>query len=276
MKNISVIAVVYNEGHRIETFLKSFSWSDDVIVVDKSSTDNTREIALKYTENVILVPYSDTGDEIKYGLAQAKNDWILTVTASDLIHPKLVKKIIKLINTKDFDFEVISLPFAIYVFGIRNPKRSPWGLVNKEWLIKKEVLSPSKEVHKEMEHNSKKIFKMGFSETENLYHLTHESMETFLERHTRYTRCEALKYNDEKTAFRSSLKELLRSVYEVFIKKRSFLLGWDGLALGLAYISYFIFKYLFIWEKFRGKGSTEYSKIKQDIIKLWEDESKIK
>ena len=98
--NITVITVVYNEEERIETLLKTMQWSDDIIVIEKSSTDKTKKIALRYTQNVITVPYSDTGDELKYGLEIAKNKWILTVTASDIIHPKLVDKLLELINSE--------------------------------------------------------------------------------------------------------------------------------------------------------------------------------
>lgn len=48
--NISVVVVVYNEEGRIENFLKSFLWADEIIVVDKSSTDRTIEIARNFTK----------------------------------------------------------------------------------------------------------------------------------------------------------------------------------------------------------------------------------
>ncbi len=45
MSNISVIALVYNEEKRIRNLLDTLAWSDDVILIDKSSTDRTVEIA---------------------------------------------------------------------------------------------------------------------------------------------------------------------------------------------------------------------------------------
>jgi glycosyltransferase involved in cell wall biosynthesis len=270
-KNISVIAVVYNEAHRIEYFLRSFQWSDDLIIIDKSSTDNTRDIVLKYTQNLIIVPYSDTGDEAHYGVEIAKNEWVMTLTASDTIHPALVAELLKLINKDGFEYDVISLPYALYVFGIRNPKRSPWHSTRKSILMKKDALKLSTEVHREYSTSSDRIYRMDYSDKKNLYHLTHENMGSFFERHNRYTRLEAELSFNERDALRASLKELFKSIKFVLFKKKSFLLGWDGVALGLAYISYFIMKYLYVWEKFRGKGPAEYANIRKEMLGMWND-----
>jgi glycosyltransferase involved in cell wall biosynthesis len=274
MKNISVIVVVYNEEKRIETFIKSFLWSNDLIIVDKSSTDATRDIISKYPMvKMITTDYSDTGDEIKYGIESAQNTWVMTLTASDIIHPNLVRKLTKLINDDDFTYDVIALPFAIYVFGIRDIKRSPWCAAHKEWMYKKHIVQTSTVVHKEMFHKSKNIYVMPYSDDENLFHLTHETMESFMERHIRYTRIETNNYEDEKRALQASFKDFLNSVKEVCFKRKSFLKGWDGVALGLAYISYFILKFLFVWQKFRGHGVAEYQKIRSEILTLWDKKS---
>lgn len=274
MKNISIIAVVYNEEARIETFIKSFLWSDDLIIVDKSSTDNTREIIAKYPQvKLVVTDYSDTGDEVKYGIECAKNEWVMTVTASDIIHPNLVTKLIKFINDDSFNYDVIALPFAIYVFGLRDVKRSPWCAAHKEWMYKKHIVQTSSVAHKETSHSSKNIYVMPYSETENLFHLTHETMDSFMERHIRYTRTEAKSYTDEKSALRDAFKDFRGAIKEVCFKRKSFLKGWDGVALGLAYISYFILKFLFVWQKFRGYGTTEYQKIRSEVLTLWDKQN---
>ncbi|MBN1604421.1 MAG: glycosyltransferase [Chitinispirillaceae bacterium] len=275
MKNITVVTVVFNEEKRIETFIKSFLWSNDLIIIDKSSTDSTREIIRHYPSITLIdAPYSDTGSEFKLGIDIAKNEWLMTLTASDIIHPDLVEKLLKLINDPSFDYEAVALPFAMMVFGIREVKRSPWGAATKELLYRKNVIKTSSVVHEEFSHVSRKIYKFKYSEYENLFHLTHETLETFFERHIRYTRLESNKYSDCSIALKSSLKELIRSVKCVTLKRKTFLLGWDGIALSLAYVSYFIFKFLFVWEKFRGKGRSEYSTIRSDILSLWERRDK--
>lgn len=268
-KGISVITVVYNEESRIDSLLGSMLWSDDIIVIDKSSTDKTHEIALRYTPNVISVPYTDANDIVKHGIDKAKHEWVMTVTASDIIHPLLVDKVLLLINDISFDYDIIALPFSIYVFGI-NDKRSPWSSTTKKWLFKKRVAIVRDEIHKEISFSSVKIYEMKSDDDERLSHLTHANTTTFLERHIRYTKIEVNNYTDERQGLRQTFKQILSSLYIVFFKKKCFLLGWDGIALGLAYVSYYILKYLFVWEKFRGKGDSIYASLRKKNIEQWE------
>jgi hypothetical protein len=53
----------------------------------------------------------------------------------------------------------------------------------------------------------------------------------------------------------------------VTIKKRVFMMGWDGVALGLAYLSYFMMRFLYTWERLRGLDSGVY---KEEILKIRE------
>lgn len=266
MKNISIVAVVYNEEQRIESFIKSFSWSNDIIIIDKSSTDNTVDIIKEHDVKLMSLPYSDSGDEIKHGIEIAKNEWVMTLTASDIIHYNLVKDLLNYINDKEFDYDVISLPFAIYVLGLSDPKRSPWCLTNKPLMYKKSVIVTSNEVHKEITFNSTNIYKMKPSKDENLCHLTHETLDILTERHLRYTKLQAKQIENNSNSLKIGFKGILRSIYFVIIKKKSFLKGYDGIALGVAYISYFILRYLSIWEKVRGDGSSVYSKLRNEML----------
>ena len=159
MKNISIFAIMYNEEERIEDFLQSFSWSDDIVLVDKSSTDNTVQLAKKYNATIVSVPYTDKVEEIaNAGIEKTKHEWVMLVTLSDIIHPKLAQKLLDTVNLPNFDYDVISMPYAIYVFGIKN-SRSPWYNTRESKLAKKSVIKISDRVHEERGTTSKKIYK---------------------------------------------------------------------------------------------------------------------
>jgi len=267
MNELSVITVLFNEEHRIERLLNSLRWCKEVIVVDKSSTDNTVQIARSYSNvKIINVPYSDTGPEVQIGVNAASNLWVLHLTASDIIHPKLVDELLLLINKPDFDYDIIDVPFAMYVFGIRS-RRSPWHIKTKQWMFKKTVLQARNEVHNEVCLVSKKHYKLKLAnENYAIHHLTHQTLDSFIERHMRYCRAETNKYSDETKAFKEISKEIWRAFKSVFFKRKTWLLGWDGFALGIAYISYYIFKFLFVWQKFRATGEKKYSELEQNIF----------
>ncbi len=272
--NITVITVVYNEEERIETLLKSMQWSDDIIVVEKSSTDKTKEIALRYTQNVITVPYSDTGDETKYGVKVAKNEWVMTVTASDIMHPKLAGKLLELVNNEKINthYDIIRFPFQMGALGIID-KHSPWYFPLKPWLCKKSVLVTKNEVHREVSFSSNRIYKMKKSNTEAMFHLTHQDLDSFFERHLRYTKAETKKYDSKVKGLLTALKEMFLAIIWLIFYKRVWLLGWNGIALAFAFLSYYMMKYLFIWEKFEGKGAGKYKKLQDSILKEWGNKS---
>ena len=265
--NITVTAVVYNEEARIENFLKSFSWSNDIIIVDKSSTDRTREISKAYGANVIKVPYSDTGGELAFAVDAAKNEWLMSLTASDMIHPSLADKMLELVNQKDFDYDIIALPFAAYTLGICH-KRSPWFLPRKNWLFKKTVFSRCDKVHQEAKGlSSKKIYKMPKDTIVSLYHFSHQDLDSFFERHLRYTKAEAANYKTKNKALLKISGEIYIAILWMIFYKKTWLLGWKGMALFYAFLSYFIMKFLYVWEKFEGKGAEKYIEIQKNLLK---------
>lgn len=273
-KNITVTAVVYNEEKRIENFLRSFLWSDDIIIVDKSSSDRTREIAAEFNARVIKVPYSDTGDEVKFAVEAAKNQWVMSLTASDMIHPVLADELLNLINRDNFNYDIIAMPFAAYTLGICD-KHSPWFIPRKKWLFKKDIFSPCAQVHNEAKNlASDRIYKMKPDKVHALYHFTHQDVDSFFERHIRYSRAEVEKYKTPKAALFKISLEIFAACGWMLFYKRVWMLGWKGFALFWAFLSYFMMKYLYVWEHFHGKGGEKYDAIQSQLLGEWEQRKK--
>ena len=266
--NISVTAVVYNEEARIGFFLESLRWSDDVIIVDKSSTDRTVEIAKSYGAKVIVRPYSDTGDEGKYALEVAKNEWVLFLVASDMVHPALADKLLELVNRPSFDYDVIAFPYMVGSLGVFSP-HSPWDYPSKPRLARKSVIVCSSTVHKEVSFSSERVYKLKMERGEAIYHFTHQTLDTFFERHIRYTKAEAQKSSGMAQGLLVSLGQIFAAVGCMGLVRRTWLLGWDGLALMIAFTSYFMMKFLYTWERFRGNGDDIYKPMKRALVEQW-------
>ncbi len=272
MKNITVYTLVYNEEARIENLLKNLLWSDDIIIYDKSSTDKTRDIAAKYPCRVIRVPYFDTGSgHTKNIVNDAKNEWLLHLSCSDIIHPSLVSKMLNLINKNNFNYDVIAFPYVVGALGIFD-KRSPWDSIPlKKYLFKKSVAVSSEIIHQELTFSSDKVYKMEKSRTEAVFHLTHENLDTFFERHIRYTKAEAKKYKTRTIGYWKCLGRFFAAIFWMIFYKRVLFMGWKGLALFFAFLSYFMMEFLFTWEKFDGKGKDVYDKLRDSMLKEWEN-----
>ncbi|MCP4179765.1 MAG: glycosyltransferase [bacterium] len=273
LKNITVYCIVYNEERRIEKFLKIFRWCSDLVIFDKSSTDRTQKICMEYTDRVITIPYQDTGlGPTKNILSLAKNEWIMHVSCSDIIHPNLVKKILDLINVDNFAFDVIAFPYQVGVLGIIS-KHSPWSSFPlKEYLFKKNAVVFSEEVHKEISFKpGSKIYKMKKDKYEAVFHLTHENLNTFFERHIRYTKAEINRGKYKKFGLLKISGEIIAAILWMIFYKRVWMLGRNGFALFLAFLSYFFMKFLFLWESKNNIHKNSYSNIKENILSEWKN-----
>jgi len=90
MGKISVVTTTRNSEKTIDRCLRSVSWSDEIIVVDSSSNDRTREIVKKYTTAVYTRDHNPMLNVNKnYGFDKATGDWILSLDSDEEIPPEL-------------------------------------------------------------------------------------------------------------------------------------------------------------------------------------------
>ncbi len=86
MPVFSIVVICKNEEHVIEMLLKSVSaLSDDLVVYDTGSTDNTPQLALKYNANLYSGPWEGYGKTRVTAALKAKHDWILILDADEAL-----------------------------------------------------------------------------------------------------------------------------------------------------------------------------------------------
>lgn len=90
---ISTVIIAYNEADRIEATLLSLSWCDDIVVVDSGSTDGTQAIAEEYGARVVYHPFTGYGAQKQFACGQARNKWILSLDADEVLSLELQKEI---------------------------------------------------------------------------------------------------------------------------------------------------------------------------------------
>lgn len=98
---ISVVIITKNEEKNISDCLESaFLISNNVIVADTGSTDNTITIATKRGANVISIAWNGYGNARNEAAKNAINDWIFALDADERITHTLAAKInsLELIN----------------------------------------------------------------------------------------------------------------------------------------------------------------------------------
>ena len=63
MSKISVYILAYNEADKIAAAINSVLWSDEIIVVDSDSTDNTVAIATNLGARVVQISFQGSGSQ---------------------------------------------------------------------------------------------------------------------------------------------------------------------------------------------------------------------
>lgn len=96
---VSIVVLTKNEAKRIAACLDSVKWAEEIIVVDDESTDNTLEIARRYTERVISKRMDIEGRHRNWAYGQASNLWVLSLDADEVVSPELKDEIEKTLSS---------------------------------------------------------------------------------------------------------------------------------------------------------------------------------
>lgn len=92
---LSSVIITKNSEDVIEACLKSVSFSDEIILVDAGSSDQTRVIAKKTGAIIVNGSKDDFSEQRTIGLKAAKGEWILYVDADEKLSEELVSSIIR-------------------------------------------------------------------------------------------------------------------------------------------------------------------------------------
>jgi glycosyltransferase involved in cell wall biosynthesis len=92
--SISVVIICRNEAHIIgRTIAAAQQVSDNVVVVDSGSTDGTQQIITSSGARLIETIWEGYGINKNKGVAIAKQDWILSIDADEIIDDVLIKQL---------------------------------------------------------------------------------------------------------------------------------------------------------------------------------------
>ncbi|MHB8624645.1 MAG: glycosyltransferase family 2 protein [Aggregatilineales bacterium] len=89
---LSVIVLTFNEEKNIEACLSSlYGWIDEIIVVDSGSTDQTIEIAERYTDKILQHPFENYAAQRNWAQCHSMvtHDWVFHVDADERVTPEL-------------------------------------------------------------------------------------------------------------------------------------------------------------------------------------------
>lgn len=91
---ISIFLIAFNEAQRIGRTIQAVrNLSDDIVVVDSGSTDETQEIAQTLGARVIFHPWQGYGAQKRFAEEQCRHDWLLNLDADEVATEALTREI---------------------------------------------------------------------------------------------------------------------------------------------------------------------------------------
>jgi len=115
---ISVVILTKNEAANLPRCLDSVSFSDDVLVLDSGSTDETCAIAQARGARVMTRPFDSFGRQRNYAMesGQLRHDWVLHLDADEVVTPELQAELRRIATTAT-TLPVFRIPSRMILMG---------------------------------------------------------------------------------------------------------------------------------------------------------------
>jgi glycosyltransferase involved in cell wall biosynthesis len=99
MNKLSVVIIAFNEEDKILKCLTSVQGiADEILVIDSGSTDNTVQICEDQGCRVLYRAFDFHAKQKQYAVSQAKNDWVFSIDADEIISDKMRTHILSLLG----------------------------------------------------------------------------------------------------------------------------------------------------------------------------------
>lgn len=251
--NVSVLIPTLNEARNIVECIASVSWSDDIVIVDSGSTDNTAELARREGARVVEFHWNGRFPKKKNWALENiewKNDWVLILDADERILPELAREIRDELAHPHADGYFINRRFMFMGRWIRHCGYYPsWNLRlfrhrrgRYEKIHSSDTRSGDNEVHEHVILEGRQAYLRH-----DMLHFAYPDIHTWMEKHNRYSNWEAevevhaapgaavpgigtvlsLRRRIRAASRHLPFRPALRFIYS-YILKRGFLDGYEG------------------------------------------------
>ena len=184
-EKISAFVISYDREKIIGTCLRALQFADEIILVDKSSTDLTVEIAKPLVDLVKIVPWSPTVEGTReYAESLCTHDWILFLDDDECLSIEAIEFIRN--ELKKPRALVYSFPLKHYICGIHSEDAYYWPEHHIR-LYKKGAVKFGDSVHGSIQPQVEDIYKIPFESGICIHHFSHKDVGEWLEKANRYT-----------------------------------------------------------------------------------------
>jgi glycosyltransferase involved in cell wall biosynthesis len=244
---ITATVITLDEGANIAAALDSVAWADEIVVLDSGSSDDTVELARRYTDRVFVEPWSGYARHKNRAAELASNDWIFSLDADERVTPELAESIARVRQSSSFSDGYRVARRAHYID--RWVYHSGW---YPDWQVR---LYDRRKARFEGEHVHESVRLNGVAGTlkGDLLHYTVDSLSDHHTRLDRYTTLAARHLYESGRRF-SPIRALLQpplTFLQTYLLRQGFRDGMAGLAIAGFAASYVFLREMKLWEQSR-------------------------
>ncbi len=252
MHSLSVVYATYNEEANLERSLNSITdLADELIVVDGSSTDATREIAKKYGAKVIKTtnkPIFHINKQM--AMDAATKEWTLQMDADEVVDEEMKEHIKEILNApvpkQDAGYWLRRKNYFLGTF-LKKGGQYPDAVIR--FYKTGQAFLPMKSVHEQMEVKGSVGTLRG-----HLLHYNSPDFSVYLRKANTYTSLTAAGWLEEgwdpsiSKAFQYLFWKPLVTFVMIYGRHKGFVDGFPGLAFALFSGLHFPIAYFKFWE----------------------------
>lgn len=113
-QTVAAVVVTCNNAETIERMLESVRWADEIVVVDRGSTDGTLEIVRRFTQRVFFHPSDDPAFLRQFAVEMTRCDWVLMLTPCEWVEEMLRHEIEGVLLATTPEVVGFSMPIKLY------------------------------------------------------------------------------------------------------------------------------------------------------------------
>jgi hypothetical protein len=182
---ISAFVISYNRASILGTCLRGLAFADELIVVDKSSTDGSRVIAEARADTLVTVPWTPTVEETRtLALSLCRHEWILFMDDDECLSPGGDAWIrTELANPRA---DIYAFPLRHYILGMHSQRAYYWPEHHVR-LFRRGAVTFSRTVHAGIVRHSGRSLTLPEDAGVCIHHFSHPDVSTWIEKTNRYT-----------------------------------------------------------------------------------------
>lgn len=185
MRKISAFVISYNRADVLGTCLRALRFADELIVVDKSSTDESRIVALAHADHVLTVPWTPTVEQTRaLALSLCQYEWVLFQDDDEILSVEAESAILAAVEATEID--IYAFPLRHYILG-RHDERSYYWPEYHVRLFRRGAVTFTQTVHAGITHHSDRMSRFTDEGEVCIHHLSNPNVSGWIEKTNRYT-----------------------------------------------------------------------------------------